>query len=102
MHNVTFALLYVTIGWVFIFVLITKTPKVIFLAPFSPKAKWISLRLKEVPLCLTPNFSQHEVSTVANSHETDMQPQLQKQAQYCFDDLLSSILFIINYLLQIG
>ncbi len=28
--------------------------------------------------------------TVANSRETNKQPQLQKQAQYFFDDLLSS------------
>ncbi len=43
--------------------LITKQKKVIFLAtfkgPFSPKVKWISLGLKEVPLKLTPDFSQH-------------------------------------------
>ncbi len=37
----------------------------------------------------------------ANSRETNKQPQLQKQAQF-FDDLLSSILFIINYLLPIN
>ncbi len=30
-------------------------------------------------------------TTVANSRETNKQPQLQKQAQYVFDDLLSSI-----------
>ncbi len=45
-------------------------------------------------------------STVANSRETNKQPQLQKQAQnkpnIFFDDLLSSILFIINYLLPIN
>ncbi len=43
--------------------------------------------------------------TVANSRETNKQPQLQKQAQnkpnIFFYDLLSSILFIINYLLPI-
>ncbi len=45
-------------------------------------------------------------STVANSRETNKQPQLQKQAQNksnFFYDLLSSILlFIINYLLPIN
>ncbi len=40
--------------------------------------------------------------TVANSRETNKQPQLQKQAQYFFYDLLSSILFIISYLLPIN
>ncbi len=46
------------------------------------------------------------LATVANSHETNKQPQLQKQAQnkpnILFDDLLSSILFIMNYLLLIN
>ncbi len=42
------------------------------------------------------------MTTVANSRETNKQPQLQKQAQYFFDDLFSSILFIINYLLPIN
>ncbi len=37
--------------------------------------------------------------TVANSRETNKQP---KQAQYFFYDLLSSILFIISYLLPIN
>ncbi len=41
-------------------------------------------------------------TTVANSRETNKQPQLQKQAQnkpnIFFYDLLSSILFINNYL----
>ncbi len=45
-------------------------------------------------------------ATVANSRETNKQPQLQKQAQnkpsIFFDYLLSSILFIINYLLPIN
>ncbi len=43
--------------------------------------------------------------TVANSRETNKQPQLQKQAQNkhnIFYDLLSSILFIISYLLPIN
>ncbi len=40
--------------------------------------------------------------TVANSRETNKQPQLPKQAQYFFYDLLSSILFIISYLLPIN
>ncbi len=38
-------------------------------------------------------MSQDNVTTVANSRETNKQPQLQKQ---------SSILFIINYLLPIN
>ncbi len=42
------------------------------------------------------------MTTVANSRETNKQPQLQKQAQYFFDDLFSSILFIVNYLLPIN
>ncbi len=59
MHFVTFCCL----GWACLFIFNNKTKKSYifgnFKGPFSPKVKWISLGLKEVPLKLTPDFSQH-------------------------------------------
>ncbi len=48
--------------------------------------------------CLVGTFRSSSLLESLPRTQTNKQPQLQKQAQYFFDDLLSSILFINNYL----
>ncbi len=63
MHYVTCAFLFVTRAEIAYLFFNNKKPKSYIFGnckvPLTPKVKWMSLSLKEVPLHLTPDFSQH-------------------------------------------